>query len=128
MDYGCGVSDLKDFLIRNQYNLIYNGCDINNEFIEEAIKRYPEENIFHINLYKISRKLKITETKVVNFIEQVALVKLLLDEDDLALSAFLSELNNQKQDENNLIKGKLQCYIPNRLLRNYIEAKNQCFR
>jgi len=48
LDYGCGVCDLKDFLTRNQYNMSYNGCDINNNFIEKAIERYPDENIFQI--------------------------------------------------------------------------------
>ena len=49
LDYGCGVSDLQDYLVRNRYNLIYNACDINSEFVQESLSRYPEENIFHIS-------------------------------------------------------------------------------
>lgn len=49
LDYGCGTSDLKSFIDRNLYNFIYNGCDINKDFISEAQDRYPEENIFLID-------------------------------------------------------------------------------
>ena len=49
LDYGCGLCDLKSFLDRNLYNLNYNGCDINMEFIQKSRLIYPHENIFLIN-------------------------------------------------------------------------------
>jgi len=49
LDYGCGISDLNDFLKRNRYNLIYNGCDINDSFVQESLNRYPKENVFLID-------------------------------------------------------------------------------
>ena len=49
LDYGCGFGDLNSFLMRNYYNLIYNGCDINQNFIKTAQDNHPDKNIFLIN-------------------------------------------------------------------------------
>jgi len=49
LDYGCGFADLNLFLKKHFYNLQYNGCDINNKFINISKKNYPNDNIFHIN-------------------------------------------------------------------------------
>lgn len=60
LDFGCGVGDLKLFLEKNQYNLIYNGCDINNLFIEEAKRKHPDRDFFLIESVKdISKNFDI---------------------------------------------------------------------
>jgi len=49
LDYGCGFADLNLFLKKHFYDLQYNGCDINNNFVAASRENYPEANIFHIN-------------------------------------------------------------------------------
>jgi SAM-dependent methyltransferase len=48
LDYGCGVADLKAYLDKNFYNLIYSGCDINTEFLNEAKDKYPDNDLYLI--------------------------------------------------------------------------------
>ena len=88
---------------------------------------YDEElNYFMINkqdIYMLSKKLKITETKIKSFIEQIGLINSLLDNDELALNSFITLFKKQKQDKTLLEEGKLRFYVPNKLLKNYLEAK-----
>ena len=45
LDLGCGLGDFYKFLLNQGFEKIYyTGIDINNELIEEAQKRYSEEN------------------------------------------------------------------------------------
>jgi ubiquinone/menaquinone biosynthesis C-methylase UbiE len=41
LDYGCGTGDFYRFLKRKGINVTYTGVDINKNFIELAMKKYP---------------------------------------------------------------------------------------
>ena len=84
-----------------------------------------ELNYFLINkqdIYELSKRLKITETKIIGYIEQIGLLKGLLN-DDIALKYFWKLLKSKKQDENYLSDGYIVCYVPNKLMKSFIEAK-----
>ena len=84
-----------------------------------------ELNYFLINkqdIYELSKRLKVTEAKIIGFIEQVGLLKGLLN-DEIALKYFWSLLKSQKQNEETLKNGNLHCYVPNKLIKSFIEAK-----
>lgn len=85
-----------------------------------------ELNYFLLNkqdIYNLSKELKITETKVKSYIEQTGLVKSLISNEELALQSFKALFQKQTQDQELMRNGKLRCYIPNKLLKSFIESK-----
>jgi len=52
LDYGCGFGDLNLFLKKHYYDLKYSGCDINKNFINNAKKINPENELFLIESSK----------------------------------------------------------------------------
>ena len=82
-------------------------------------------NYFAINkqdIYELSKILKITENKLSNNLEQLGLLKGILD-DKIGLNSFVSLLKMQNQSDNDLHNGKIACYISNKLLKNFILTK-----
>jgi len=84
-----------------------------------------ELNYFAIDkqdIYSLSKKLKISETKIISYIEQIGLLRGLLD-DAIALDNFKNLLKRQIQKEENIKKGLLSVQITNKLLKSFVEAK-----
>jgi hypothetical protein len=74
------------------------------------------------DIYELSKFLKITENKVRGYIEQLGLLKGLLD-DEIGLKCFKSILLKQKQSRKNLSEGYIVLNVSNKLLKQFIEAK-----
>lgn len=51
LDFGCGVGDLYDWLISNEFNVDYTGIDISSKMIEEARKQFPNGRFFQKNIF-----------------------------------------------------------------------------
>lgn len=82
-----------------------------------------ELNYFAIgkqDIYALSKELKITESKIITFIEQKGLLSGQLNDKQL-LPFFIDLFKSQKQL--NLAKGEITCYIPNKLVKNFIVAE-----
>lgn len=48
LDFGCGLGHLYEFILneKKENKIIYNGLDINENFYNHCIKKYPEVNFF----------------------------------------------------------------------------------
>jgi CMP-N-acetylneuraminic acid synthetase len=74
------------------------------------------------DIYELSKYLKIPEIKIVNYIEQVGLLKGILS-DEVGFINFKNLLFKQKQNLLNIQKGSIAIQITNKLMQKYIEAK-----
>tara|TARA_Y100001980_G_C14555302_1_gene343549 strand:+ start:1683 stop:2330 length:648 start_codon:yes stop_codon:yes gene_type:complete len=64
LDFGCGFGDLSEYLSNHYSDFKYIGIDINENFINEAKKQYPEVNFFNKNIFE--DKIKYTYDYVVS--------------------------------------------------------------
>jgi len=114
-------------LLKSEIDLIMFDFSLKMIFLETKQEYFidNELNYFTINkqdLYELSKKLKITESKIIGYIEQIGLLKGLLD-DKMGLKSFKQLLLIQKQDKNYIEKGYLTVQISNKLVKQFIEAK-----
>jgi len=114
-------------LLKAEIDLIMFDFALKLIFLEERKDYFidSELNYFMIDkndLYSLSKKLKITESKISSNIEQVGLLKGML-EDNIGLLNFKNLLLKQKQDQNKMKNGYLSIQVTNKLLKYFIEAK-----
>ena len=58
LDFGCGTSHLKEYIIDNKIqNITYSGCDLSKTFVECSRKKFPETAYFELDLLKDSEQL-----------------------------------------------------------------------
>lgn len=74
------------------------------------------------DIYELSKKLKITQSKVTSSIEQLGLLQGILD-DELGKKDFMYLLSKQRQKKENIDAGYITVQVSNRLLKQFIESK-----
>ncbi len=86
-----------------------------------------ELNYFAINkydIYQLSKTLKVSESKISTMIEQLGLLKGLLN-DSIGMKSLKALLLSQLQNRKNIKDGYISIQITNKLLKQFAEAKIQ---
>lgn len=67
LDFGCGTAHLLEFINRNKYErIVYSGLDISQKFIDLAMKKYPANSFYCLDILDTDTEIKNFDYIVMN--------------------------------------------------------------